>query len=393
MFSPRSAEAAAERNAEAEIARNLWRNHRIFPPESRWRDYWDAVLLLLVIYNCLYIPLELGFRLSTPGEWGASRIVNLCFDFLFLVDVLLNFRTSYFEDEEIVTDQKKIALRYLKSWCAARAAADDAPPPAARRPRAARAGRPPRRPPSPPRRFVIDFLATIPWGEFSPAIQVLKLTRLLRLVRLLKKLDRLKGANAFRIVKLLGGFFMLAHWVACMWWAIGIDNGNLDLDANLNHTSWIVRISPVGTGPAFAAADYSSCVDACIAKATELRGASSPTNTERIHCMGAACDSNALTHERYCIGDDCDEPSDLGQQYLSSLYWALTMLMKTPYVGPDTTSEKARAPPPPPPAATPPRRAASHHHRPLPRSSSAASWSSSARSSSPCSSATSPQCT
>ena len=118
MFSPRSAEAAAERNAEAEIARNLWRNHRIFPPESRWRDYWDAVLLLLVIYNCLYIPLELGFRLSTPGEWGASRIVNLCFDFLFLVDVLLNFRTSYFEDEEIVTDQKKIALRYLKSWCA-----------------------------------------------------------------------------------------------------------------------------------------------------------------------------------------------------------------------------------------------------------------------------------
>ena len=80
MFSPRSAEAAAERNAEAEIARNLWRNHRIFPPESRWRDYWDAVLLLLVIYNCLYIPLELGFRLSTPGEWGASRIVPfLCF--------------------------------------------------------------------------------------------------------------------------------------------------------------------------------------------------------------------------------------------------------------------------------------------------------------------------
>ena len=105
---------------------------------------------------------------------------------------------------------------------------------------------------------MIDFLATIPWGEFSPAIQVLKLTRLLRLVRLLKKLDRLKGANAFRIVKLLGGFFMLAHWVACMWWAIGIDGGNLDLDANLNHTSWIVRISPVGTGPAFAAADYSS---------------------------------------------------------------------------------------------------------------------------------------
>ena len=241
---------------------------------------------------------------------------------------------------------------------------------------------------------MIDFLATIPWGEFSPAIQVLKLTRLLRLVRLLKKLDRLKGANAFRIVKLLGGFFMLAHWVACMWWAIGIDGGNLDLDANLNHTSWIVRISPVGTGPAFAAADYSSCVDACIAKATELRGASSPTNTERIHCMGAACDSNALTHERYCIGDDCDEPSDLGQQYLSSLYWALTMLMKTPYVGPDTTSEKARAPPPrrPPPL----RRAAPlppSPPPPPPRSSSAASWSSSARSSSPCSSATSPRCT
>ena len=34
---------------------------------------------------------------------------------------------------------------------------------------------------------------------------------------------------------------------------------------------------------------------------------------------------------------------NIGQQYASALYWSLTMLMKTAYVGPDTLVEKVSA--------------------------------------------------
>jgi len=89
----------------------------------------------------------------------------------------------------VVLDRKKIAKRYAQSW------------------------------------FFIDLVATMPWelfaGSSGSSLGVLRLPRVLRIGRLLKKFDTKASANLFRIFKLLCGFFLINHWVACAWWWIG----------------------------------------------------------------------------------------------------------------------------------------------------------------------------
>jgi hypothetical protein len=49
----------------------------------------------------------------------------------------------------------------------------------------------------------------------------LKLARLLRLARLLQKLDRYSQYSVVVLTLLMAMFTVLAHWLACIWYAIG----------------------------------------------------------------------------------------------------------------------------------------------------------------------------
>lgn len=44
--------------------------------------------------------------------------------------------------------------------------------------------------------------------------------RLLRLGRLLRFLEKIKHANVFRIIRLMLGMCLIAHWTACIWHAL-----------------------------------------------------------------------------------------------------------------------------------------------------------------------------
>lgn len=43
-------------------------------------------------------------------------IVDLMVDLMFIADILINFRTTYVENGEVVSDQQKIAINYVKGW-------------------------------------------------------------------------------------------------------------------------------------------------------------------------------------------------------------------------------------------------------------------------------------
>ena len=43
-------------------------------------------------------------------------IIDLIVDIMFLADILINFRTTYLHNGEVVTDPQKIALNYVKGW-------------------------------------------------------------------------------------------------------------------------------------------------------------------------------------------------------------------------------------------------------------------------------------
>ena len=54
-------------NVEEEIARNLWANHKMLPPESAFKKYWNMLIVLLVMYNTLFIVLVVCYNRFDAG--------------------------------------------------------------------------------------------------------------------------------------------------------------------------------------------------------------------------------------------------------------------------------------------------------------------------------------
>lgn len=59
-------------------------------------------------------------------------------------------------------------------------------------------------------------------------VHLLKVARLLRLARLLQKLERYNQYSVLVLALLMCMFALLAHWLACIWYAIG----KAELDEN-----------------------------------------------------------------------------------------------------------------------------------------------------------------
>ncbi|KAK2843972.1 hypothetical protein Q5P01_010631 [Channa striata] len=173
---------------------------------SPFKAVWDWVILLLVIYTAIFTPYSATFllRLEEAGMQSCGYscspldVVDLIVDIMFIVDIIINFRTTY-----VVSQSSRIAVHYFKGW------------------------------------FLIDLVAAIPFdllifrseeeevvrggaeGETTTLIGLLKTARLLRLVRVARKLDRYSEYGTAVLFLLMCTFALIAHWLACIWYAIG----------------------------------------------------------------------------------------------------------------------------------------------------------------------------
>uniref|UniRef100_UPI00398F7E09 voltage-gated inwardly rectifying potassium channel KCNH2-like n=1 Tax=Pristiophorus japonicus TaxID=55135 RepID=UPI00398F7E09 len=171
---------------------------------SPFKAVWDWLILLLVIYTAIFTPYSAAFLLNDQEEvrrrdCGYScnplNVVDLLVDIMFIIDILINFRTTYVNsNDEVVSHPGKIAVHYFKGW------------------------------------FLIDMVAAIPFDllifrsgseETTTLIGLLKTARLLRLVRVARKLDRYSEYGAAVLFLLMCIFALIAHWLACIWYAIG----------------------------------------------------------------------------------------------------------------------------------------------------------------------------
>ncbi|XP_021940742.1 potassium voltage-gated channel subfamily H member 2 isoform X3 [Zootermopsis nevadensis] len=178
---------------------------------SPFKAVWDWVILLLVMYTAIFTPYVAAFLLNEPDfsnrktkKYGDDPIViiDLIVDVTFIVDILINFRTTYVNsNDEVVSHPGKIAVHYLRGW------------------------------------FLIDLVAAIPFDlllfgsdtdelgldadETTTLIGLLKTARLLRLVRVARKIDRYSEYGAAVLLLLMATFALIAHWLACIWYAIG----------------------------------------------------------------------------------------------------------------------------------------------------------------------------
>ena len=66
------------------------------------------------------------------------------------------------------------------------------------------------------------LLSRLPFDfpQTTTLIGLLKTARLLRLVRVARKLDRYSEYGAAVLLLLMAGFCLIAHWLACIWYAI-----------------------------------------------------------------------------------------------------------------------------------------------------------------------------
>jgi hypothetical protein len=172
---------------------------------SPFKAAWDWLILLLVIYTAIVTPYTAAFLIHEDGPIKqrsrpsrALGVIELIVDVMFIIDLLVNLRTTYVKhNEELVTRASKIAKHYLKGW------------------------------------FLIDMTAAIPFdilfsliqtkggGESTVLMGLLKTARLLRLVRIARKLDRYSEYGIGVLILLTATFALIAHWLACIWYAIG----------------------------------------------------------------------------------------------------------------------------------------------------------------------------
>ncbi|XP_060112229.1 potassium voltage-gated channel subfamily H member 6 [Heteronotia binoei] len=171
---------------------------------SPFKAVWDWLILLLVIYTAVFTPYSAAFLLNEEQEekrldcsysCDPLNIIDLIVDIMFIVDIIINFRTTYVNvNDEVVSHPAKIAIHYFKGW------------------------------------FLIDMVAAIPFDllifhtgsdETTTLIGLLKTARLLRLVRVARKLDRYSEYGAAVLFLLMCTFALIAHWLACIWYAIG----------------------------------------------------------------------------------------------------------------------------------------------------------------------------
>ena len=73
----------------------------MFHQDSHFKFGWDLCMALLLVAICIVMPVHIAFK-SETDTWCK---IYLCFDFMFLIDMVLTFFTSLpqsKEDDKIV---------------------------------------------------------------------------------------------------------------------------------------------------------------------------------------------------------------------------------------------------------------------------------------------------
>ncbi|XP_014907391.1 potassium voltage-gated channel subfamily H member 1-like [Poecilia latipinna] len=177
-----------------------------------FKTTWDWVILILTFYTAIMVPYNVSFK--TKQNNVAWLVVDSIVDVIFLVDIVLNFHTTFVGPAgEVISDPKLIRMNYLKTW------------------------------------FVIDLLSCLPYDVInafenvdegiSSLFSSLKVVRLLRLGRVARKLDHYIEYGAAVLVLLVCVFGLAAHWLACIWYSIG-DYEVIDEETNVvRMDSWL----------------------------------------------------------------------------------------------------------------------------------------------------------
>ena len=190
-------------------------------PDSKFRIYWNYLMLFCILYFAIKSPVLFAFRQVTGN---GLLFVDAYVTLIFLADILMMFRTAFYKEGELIVQPESIRLRYLKSW------------------------------------FLIDFLATLPldmaalasgYPDFAISLSLLRLLRVLRVYRLFSKISVILSYSS-HVRAMLFSFWVIVsvNLCACGWIIINPNDGSTDAVTFYNKAVyWVVTtLTTVGYG-------------------------------------------------------------------------------------------------------------------------------------------------
>lgn len=181
-------------------------------PQSKRRITWDILSSILTLYESILIPFYIGFDYDPTYQLSVFEFGK---DLFFFFEIILNFNTGYTLDGALITNRKKIALKYFRTW------------------------------------FAIDLIANVPYvdiltisvegidalmnnsynGSIYNFSRLLKLLRIIKWVKIKKYISRIQNkiqsqvANGIlSLLTLLIYIGFIAHWIACVWHYVGLNS-------------------------------------------------------------------------------------------------------------------------------------------------------------------------
>lgn len=80
-----------------------------------FKTTWDWVILILTFYTAIMVPYNVSFK--TKQNNVTWLVLDSVVDVIFLVDIVLNFHTTFVgPGGEVISDPKLIRMNYLKTW-------------------------------------------------------------------------------------------------------------------------------------------------------------------------------------------------------------------------------------------------------------------------------------
>ncbi|KAG5851682.1 hypothetical protein ANANG_G00054240 [Anguilla anguilla] len=279
---------------------------------------WDWLILLATFYVAVTVPYNVCFTVGGSRDEGSTAprsppsVSDILVEILFMLDIVLNFRTSYVSTSgQVVYDARSICVHYATTW------------------------------------LFVDLIAALPFDllyAFNVSVyfgvHLLKTVRLLRLLRLLQKLERYSQYSAVVLTLLMSMFALLAHWMACVWYFIGRreieSNGAGTWDIGWLHELGKRLGTPYFLPPLTSLLGVSDSLSPVAMDGTAANG--SQWNSSGPSCRGGTPGTPAM--ER--LGAELGGGPSVRSSYVTSLYFALSSLTSVGFgnVSANTDSEK-----------------------------------------------------
>lgn len=82
-------------------------------PDSTFRTIIDGISFLLLLIISIYIPFVIAYDVETKGTFEYFEVL---IDIWFILEIILNFITGYYEKGVLIMDLPMIAKNYLKGY-------------------------------------------------------------------------------------------------------------------------------------------------------------------------------------------------------------------------------------------------------------------------------------